>query len=236
MVLLGNIGAERCRQSFSACCWWGIQGRYIDSSRQDKTSNEQTMGEFDMCEMYNFSFIGKDGDKIEPFAVFCLLQNALVIIVNGFTLIVVGRTSASYDHVTQLFFKALSSTYVCLGASFVARVACTEIVRMHHVAFKLNIAITTSFLFLSLGFLACINVNRYIMIVQPLRYHSIVTIGRAGQVVAIIAILSLSTMIGVPIPNTPYDDFAIAIENCDPVAIQAISIRLRPWTHSLVCS
>ena len=162
MVLLGNIGAERCRQSFSACCWWGIQGRYIDSSRQDKTSNEQTMGEFDMCEMYNFSFIGKDGDKIEPFAVFCLLQNALVIIVNGFTLIVVGRTSASYDHVTQLFFKALSSTYVCLGASFVAYVACSEMGGMHLVAFKLSIAISTSFLFLSLGFLACINVNRYI--------------------------------------------------------------------------
>eukprot|EP00057_Strongylocentrotus_purpuratus_P017749 XP_011672223.1 PREDICTED: uncharacterized protein LOC105442104 [Strongylocentrotus purpuratus] len=60
------------------------------------------------------------------------------------------------------------------------------------------------------------------------KYHSIVTIGRARAVVATIAILSLSLLISVPIPNTPFDDFAIAIENCDPVAIQAISLRLRP--------
>nr|XP_054769235.1 G-protein coupled receptor 52-like [Lytechinus pictus] len=138
-------------------------------------------------------------------------QLPLSVLANAFTYCILRHSTSGFDSVTKMLLKALTLCYAAYGVGQ-AITSLLQIVPMSaNARFTICIyqgVLTFPWFFVTLTVTCLLNLNRYIMVAKPLRYHHIVT-DRRAVVVMSLAITSsiLLAIVGLPIPKTPSGDF-----------------------------
>ncbi|XP_054769223.2 uncharacterized protein LOC129276848 [Lytechinus pictus] len=142
-------------------------------------------------------------------------QLPLSVLANAFTYGILRYSTSGFDVVTKMFLKALTVWYAAYGIGQ-AITSLLQIVPMSANA-RFTICIYQGVLicpcfFVTLTLTCLLNLNRYIMVAKPLRYHHIVTDRRAVVVMSVAITSSIRlTIVGLPIPKTPSGDFMMNI-------------------------
>nr|XP_054769232.1 G-protein coupled receptor 52-like [Lytechinus pictus] len=138
-------------------------------------------------------------------------QLPLSVLANAFTYCILRQSTTGFDSVTKMLLKALTLCYAAYGVGQ-AITSLLQIVPMSaNAIFAICIyqgVLSFPSFFVTLTVTSLLNLNRYILVAKPLRYHHIVTDRRAVVVMsAAITSSSLLAIVGLPIPKTPSGDF-----------------------------
>ncbi|XP_041480488.1 G-protein coupled receptor 52-like [Lytechinus variegatus] len=140
-------------------------------------------------------------------------QLLLSVLANAFTYCILRHSTSGFDSVTKMLLMALTVCYTAYGVGQ----AITSLLQLAPMSANVRFAICIyqgvlifPWFFVTLIVTCLLNLNRYIMVAKPLRYHHIVT-DRRAVVVMSVAITSsiLLAIVGFPIPKTPSRDFVI---------------------------
>lgn len=146
--------------------------------------------------------------------VICYTQIVLAIVSNVIALYALRCKDISLDDITQLFFKALTIINLVIGVvypfmySFVYLEYVTSFTRP--VQFKDVIctgiqSFFTAPLVLALLIIVCVNLNKYLMISRPLRYHLYVTPLRVKIAIGVVVIIAIGySLLFASFPQSPY--------------------------------
>ncbi|XP_041480487.1 uncharacterized protein LOC121427974 [Lytechinus variegatus] len=149
-------------------------------------------------------------EYFETYSTFFYLNVAqlpLSVLANAFTYCILRYSTSGFDSVTKMLLMALTVCYATFGVGQ-AITSLLHIVPMSANA-RFTICIyqgvfTFPWFFVSLTLTCLLNLNLYIMVAKPLRYHDMVT-DRRAVIVMSVAITSsiLLAILGLPLPKTP---------------------------------
>ncbi|XP_041480484.1 5-hydroxytryptamine receptor 6-like [Lytechinus variegatus] len=140
-------------------------------------------------------------------------QLPLSVLANAFTYCILRYSTSGFDSVTKMLLIALTVCYAAYGVGQ-AITSLLQLVPMSAEAgFTICIyqgVLTFPWFFVTLTVTCLLNLNRYIMVAKPLRYHHIVTDRRAVVVMSVSITSSiLLSIVGLPIPKTPSGYFML---------------------------
>eukprot|EP00057_Strongylocentrotus_purpuratus_P008800 XP_011663274.1 PREDICTED: probable G-protein coupled receptor 21 [Strongylocentrotus purpuratus] len=136
-----------------------------------------------------------------------LIMGPFAVLANGFTYNILRQEKSGFDDVTKQVLKVFTITNAVLGVGE-ALMSLLQVVPIDHQV-KLAVCMYHGPLiylcfFFTLALTCLLNINRYIIVTRPLRYHQIVTDRRASVILGVVIAESiLLTIIMAPIPGMP---------------------------------
>eukprot|EP00057_Strongylocentrotus_purpuratus_P008799 XP_011663273.1 PREDICTED: uncharacterized protein LOC105437867 [Strongylocentrotus purpuratus] len=136
-----------------------------------------------------------------------LMMGPFAVLANGFTYNILRQEKSGFDDVTKQVLKVFTILHAVFGVGE-ALVSLLQVVPLDRQV-KLAVCMYHCPLiyfcfFFTLALTCLLNINRYIIVTRPLRYHLIVTDRRASVILGVaIAESILLTIIMAPIPGMP---------------------------------
>ena len=136
-----------------------------------------------------------------------LMMGPVAVLANGFTYNILRQDKSGFDDVTKQILKVFTISNAVLGVGE-ALMSLLQVVPLDRQV-KLAVCMYHGPLiylcfFFTLTLTCLLNINRYIIVTRPLRYHLIVTDRRASVILGVaIAESILLTIIMAPIPGMP---------------------------------
>ena len=135
-----------------------------------------------------------------------LAQGPLCVLGNLFTLCVLKRVKDDFDDITKVLLYALTCTYLLLGTCMSVVTPFQYLLPRTTVQFvicKFTGSVSYPSSFEAVILTTCLNLNRYLMIVIPLRYQTFMTIRRAKVIVSVCTlVIFISSLALFPFPGT----------------------------------
>ncbi|XP_063959331.1 uncharacterized protein LOC135154991 [Lytechinus pictus] len=167
--------------------------------------------------------------------ILCYTQIILATISNIIALYALRCEDTSLDEITRLFFKALTIVNLVVGVvypftySFISLDRATDFTRpaqLYNIICRWFQSFFTAPLVLALLIVVCVNLNKYLMISRPLRYHQLVTPSRAKiAIVCAVATAIGYSMLFASFPSSPYARYRTAICNKEDRSLYQIGKR-----------